>query len=100
MQRCRNARYRNSGSATSLCSRNSVQVIVILIRVESRGRVQEYENSESESRTLVYRVLGRERVRASRSRFLGDRYASLGCCWPQSHTIDELLHCARASRER
>ena len=75
MQRCRNARYRNSGSATSLCSRNSVQVIVILIRVESRGRVQEYENSESESRTLVYRVLGRERVRASRSRFLGDRYA-------------------------
>ena len=50
-------------------------MIVILIRVESRGRVQEYENSESESRTLVYRVLGRERVRASRSRFLGDRYA-------------------------
>ena len=75
-------------------------MIVILIRVESRGRVQEYENSESESRTLVYRVLGRERVRAWRSGFLGDRYASLGCCWPQSHTIDELLHCARASRER
>ena len=50
-------------------------MIVPLIRVGSSGHIQKYESSDSERRTLAYRVPRRERVHVSRSRiFLADIY--------------------------